>query len=846
MKSHIRLKEGLAILPARAAAGASLLQRADFLRLDAARRLDPERRAALGQFMTPQPAARFMASLFERRGPFLRLLDAGAGVGSLTAAFVEALAGWGDRPRRLAVTAYEVDPLLAEYLRETLDLCAAECERLGVAFSGEVVEEDFIEAGAHMLNGGLLSAPRRRFDCAVLNPPYLKINSGSKARRLLRGVGLETSNLYAGFLAVASLLLEPGGEMVAITPRSFCNGPYFKPFRRMFLDEMTFRRIHVFGARDLAFGDDEVLQENVIFRAVRERSGTAPVVISSSAGPEDEAVTVREISQAELVTPEDPDLFIRVAPDELDRSVAERVGAFAATLADLGLSASTGRVVDFRAREHLRAEPGEGTMPLIYPAHFDRGYVAWPKAASRKPNAIAAGPPTEDLLVPIGHYVLVKRFSAKEERRRVVAAVFDPACVPAPAVGFENHLNYFHRQGRGLPRLLAKGLAAYLNSSLIDSYFRQFSGHTQVNATDLRSLKYPTAEQLESIGAEIGNRFPAQDELDTLIGGLLSEMTDAPASPDPIRAKKRIEEAVAVLKELGLPRAQQNERSALTLLALLDLKPEDPWPAATNPLRGVTQMMDFFAEHYGKRYAPNTRETVRRQTIHQFLDAGLIVANPDDPKRPINSGKTVYQIEAGALGLLRQYGTGKWAESLRTYLASVETLKSRYAQERRMNRIPVQIAPGKEITLSPGGQNVLVERIVSEFCPRFTPGGRILYVGDTDEKWAYFDREALEALGVTIDSHGKMPDVVVHHAERGWLVLIEAVTSHGPVDPKRRGELSALFGGSSAGLVFVTAFLDRRALAKYLKDISWETEVWVADSSDHLIHFNGERFLGPY
>lgn len=796
--------------------------------------------------MTPPPVARLMASLFEHHTPSLRLLDAGAGVGALTAAFVEAMADWGDRPRHLSVTAYEVDPLLGEYLREILDLCAAECERLGVAFSGEVVEEDFVEAGAHMLSGGLLPAPRRRFNCAVLNPPYIKINSDSKARRLLSSVGLETSNLYAGFLAVAALLLEPGGELVAITPRSFCNGPYFKPFRRMFLGEMTFRRIHVFGARDLAFGDDEVLQENVVFRAVREKGSVAPVVISSSAGPEDEAITVRDISQAELVRPEDPDLFIRVAPDDLDRGVAERVAAFAATLADLSLSVSTGRVVDFRASEHLRAEPGKGTAPLIYPTHFEGSCVAWPKPASRKPNAIAAGPETEGLLVPAGHYVLVKRFSAKEERRRVVAAVFDPVRVPGPAVGFENHLNYFHRQGRGLPPLLAKGLAAYLNSSLVDAYFRQFSGHTQVNATDLRSLKYPTAEQLESVGAEIGDCFPAQDELDTIIGGLLSEMADAPASPDPVRAKKRIEEAAAVLKELGLPRAQQNERSALTLLALLDLRPEDPWAAAASPLRGVTQMMDFFAEHYGKRYAPNTRETVRRQTVHQFLDAGLIVANPDNPGRPINSGKTVYQIEAGALELLRQYGAGKWAEALRAYLASIETLRSRYAQERRMNRIPVRIAPGKEISLSPGGQNVLVERIVSEFCPRFTPGGRILYVGDTDEKWAYFDREALEALGVTVDSHGKMPDVVVHHAERGWLVLVEAVTSHGPVDPKRRGELSALFGGSSAGLVFVTAFLDRRALTKYLKDISWETEVWVADSPDHLIHFNGERFLGPY
>jgi adenine-specific DNA-methyltransferase len=520
--------------------------------------------------------------------------------------------------------------------------------------------------------------------------------------------------------------------------------------------------------------------------------------------------------------------------------------AFTSTLEDLGLSVSTGRVVDFRAKDYLRQSPGEGTVPLIYPGHFVGGYVWWPKEGSKKPNAVVAARETEGLLVRAGHYVLVKRFSAKEERRRVVAAVFDPARVAAPKIGFENHLNYFHERGEGLPPLLAKGLAAYLNSSLVDSYFRQFNGHTQVNAADLRSLKYPAHARLESLGSRVGDAFPEQDEIDSLVEELLTDMSKDVKQPDPVRAKRRIGEALSVLKELGLPRAQQNERSALTLLALLDLKPETHWADSGSPMRGITQMMDFFAGHYGKKYAPNSRETVRRQTVHQFLDAGIIVANPDDPSRPINSGKTVYQIEAGALGLLRKYGTGEWEAALGGYLSAVGTLKEQYAQERRMNRIPVEVAPGQTITLSPGGQNVLIEKIIDEFCPRFTPGGKMVYVGDTDEKWAYFDQTALEALGVSIDSHGKMPDVVVHHVAKNWLVLIEAVTSHGPVNPKRRKELQALFGGSSAGLVFITAFLDRKTMVKYLGDISWETEVWVAEAPDHMIHFNGERFLGPY
>ncbi|MCX5811772.1 MAG: BsuBI/PstI family type II restriction endonuclease [Proteobacteria bacterium] len=312
------------------------------------------------------------------------------------------------------------------------------------------------------------------------------------------------------------------------------------------------------------------------------------------------------------------------------------------------------------------------------------------------------------------------------------------------------------------------------------------------------------------------------------------------------KAEEKIKEALAILNDLGLPRQQQNERSALTLLSLLYLKPGDNWVNATNPLMGITPMMDFFQEYYGKKYAPNTRETVRRQTVHQFMQATLIVANPDKPSRPTNSPKAVYQIEPSVLKLLRGFGKSGWKGHLQKYLRTVNTLKKLYARERDMRRLPVKLANGQEIRLSPGGQNILVKKIMDDFCPLFTPGSYIIYIGDTQAKWAYFDSDVLTSLGVKIEEHGKMPDVVVHHVEKNWLVLIEAVTSHGPVDPKRRQELKELFAGSSAGLVFVTAFLDRRAMLKYLNDISWETEVWIADSPTHLIHFNGERFLGPY
>lgn len=818
----------------------ALVEPVDFFRVDASRKLHAARRSELGQYLTPAPVARLMAGMFERHPREVRLLDAGAGVGSLTAAFVEAAIGWDTKPERIVATAYEVDPGLVPYLKDSLGLCAEACRDAGIAFESSVEGEDFIEAAVDMLDAGLFAKPLQLFNAAILNPPYRKIHSESEARRLVRAVGVETSNLYTAFLALVVKLLEPGGELVAITPRSFCNGPYFKPFRALFLGSMAINRVHVFETRDRAFEDDEVLQENVIMQAVRGEPQPHRVLVTANETPEDD-MTVRRVAAEELVRPGDTGMFIRVVTDDLGVQVAERMEGLPATLAHLGLEVSTGRVVDFRAKPYLRAEPGARSAPLIYPGHFASGFVEWPKLGTKKPNAIVVAEETRPLLMPAGFYVLVKRFSSKEERRRVVAAIYDPARVDPGEVAFENHLNVYHRRGAGLPELLAKGLAVFLNSTLVDVYFRQFSGHTQVNATDLRSFRYPEVAALERLGESVGAKMPGQDEVDRLVReGVFGVATD------PALARRKIDEALSILKALGLPRAQQNQRSALTLLALLALKPEAPWSDAASPLMGIRPMMDYFAENYGKKYAENTRESVRRQTVHQFLDAALIVPNPDDPKRPINSGNTVYQIAPAALELLRACGSPVWDAKLAEYLERVPALAKKYASERELRRIPATLPTGQKVTLSPGGQNELVKRILEDFCPHFTPGGRVLYVGDTDEKWAVSDVAALAALGVTFDQHGKMPDVVIHHVERGWLVLVEAVTSHGPVDAKRRGELARLFAKSTAGIVYVTAFLDRKALAKYVRHISWETEVWVADAPTHLIHFDGERFLGPY
>ena len=511
-------KRVYALEEATAVTADSLLLAMDASRKEASLRLDPRQRIQMGQFLTSSPVATFMASMFDCTKSHVRILDPGAGTGSLSAALVLAMCQRPKRPSTIALTAYEIDPLLVDYLRETLDRCRVTCEVRGISFQGRLVPYDFLEAGGSTFAGDLFArGEQERFDCAILNPPYRKIRTESRERRLLRLIGLETTNLYAGFVAVAARLLEPAGEMVAITPRSFCNGPYFEPFRRYFLRQMRFRRIHVFDSRDSAFADDKVLQENVVFHAVKSQEVNPAVIVSASAGPADLGLRMRTIAHDELVRPRDCHAFIHIVPERDGESTRQRIKSLGATLSDLGLMVSTGRVVDFRARDLLRAQPGGNTVPLIYPCHLEDGFVEWPNGGTRKPNAIALGPRAEELVVPEGYYVLTKRFSAKEERRRIVAAVYDPTRVAAAQVAFENHLNYFHAQGVGLPVTVAKGLAAYLNSTVVDTYFRQFSGHTQVNASDLRSLPYPAWSALTALGRRIGKRFPPQEDLDRLV-----------------------------------------------------------------------------------------------------------------------------------------------------------------------------------------------------------------------------------------------------------------------------------------------------------------------------------------
>jgi len=475
------------------------------------------RKEELGQFLTTAPVADFMASMFGPLPSVVRLLDAGAGAGALTSAFVSRLCERNHGVRTIEAELYELDADILVALSATMRQCQRRCTEAGIQFTCAIHSADFIEEMSLRLAGDLFGTLPPAFDAAIANPPYRKISADSAERRALHSVGVETSNLYTGFIALIQRLLVPGGQLVGITPRSFCNGPYFHSFREDFLGSMELRRLHVFESRQAAFRDDSVLQENIIFHAVKGRNQPHEMIVSSSSGEHGGEIAKAVFPFAEIVPPHAAGKFIHI-PSTASHAIAKQtMDSLSASLASLGVTVSTGRVVDFRLKNALRKEPEHGTVPLLYPCHFNGGTVHWPKIKTRKPNAILDNDETRQWLVPSGVYLLTKRFTSKEERRRLVACMFDPDQVKAKRLGFENHLNYFHTNGHGLERSLAVGLYAFLNSTVVDQYFRRFSGHTQVNATDLRTLAYPNRNTLKAMGRNNNVLDFSQEDIDQLV-----------------------------------------------------------------------------------------------------------------------------------------------------------------------------------------------------------------------------------------------------------------------------------------------------------------------------------------
>lgn len=501
------------------------LEASEFLKnTDASRKtanlmLDEANKSSLGQFMTPVSVATFMAAMFDLDPARpIRLLDPGAGVGSLTSALIARMDESGSG-YHVSADAYELDEVMRRYLPVNLQECRVQAELAGNTFAYKILADDFVSRSVAVLlaAGSLWGGDLPGYTHCIMNPPYRKIPGNSNHAASLKSVGIETVNLYSAFMALALELLEPGGQLVAIVPRSFCNGSYYRPFREFLLGRSAIVWMHLFGSRKNAFKDDNVLQENIVIKVVKGvRQGDVRVTSSTDQSFGD--MTQVEFPFEQIVLPGDPEKYIHVPTDQCSDSPMYPASV-RYSLADIGVDVSTGPVVDFRLKKDLLFEPAADAVPLVYSCHFAGQRADWPKIGGKKPNAIAVNSETKKWLFPMGSYAVSRRFSSKEEKRRVVASLFEPELFPGYSmIGFENHLNVFHKGRRGLPRNLALGLVVYLNSSFVDACFRRFSGHTQVNATDLRLMKYPSRETLMSLGNMAdGLGTLSQEQIDDLL-----------------------------------------------------------------------------------------------------------------------------------------------------------------------------------------------------------------------------------------------------------------------------------------------------------------------------------------
>nr|WP_269439971.1 Eco57I restriction-modification methylase domain-containing protein [Pseudomonas sp. CDFA 610] len=391
---------------------------------------------------------------------------------------------------KVKVTAYEVDCALVGDLEKNLesyDGCSA-----------TIVNGDYIDLiTKEFLKLGCLE---RRYTHALLNPPYKKIRSDSAHSKNLKLMGVDATNLYSGFVGLSLLQLKRNGLLVALIPRSFCTGTYFKKFRKLIFSNASVVHLHLFKARNAVFKDDSVLQENVI---IVLRRGGVQGSISISRSTDDALLDMEAFTfdADSIVFPDDEDMFIHIPSFPISKE-AERID-FKGDLKALDIQVSTGPVVDFRVSEFLKYLPETlSVSPLIHSANVKNRTVIWPDFSIKKPNAIICNAKTEKQLFQMGYYCVVRRFSAQEQHRRIVASVIDPNGFSRyTSIGFENHLNVFHRNKAGLNASLAHGLAAFLNSKFADFSIREFSSHTQVNAADLKRIKYPSVMFLESLGA---------------------------------------------------------------------------------------------------------------------------------------------------------------------------------------------------------------------------------------------------------------------------------------------------------------------------------------------------------
>ena len=669
-----------------------------------ARRAEASRKQN-GQFLTPPVVARFMARQLGRLRSGDRILDPALGSGVLACAIVER-ALLENQPLELWLDGYEIDPELGQTATEILEYATQYAASQGIILHTQVYESDFVLANIAPSQPYLFVAEssnqpnsHTQYNHIIANPPYFKLNRDDPRVKAVTGQIKGHTNIYTLFLALAMQKLVPPGQACFIVPRSFCSGAYFAAFRQDFIEETIPAAVHLFESRQETFPNDIVLQENIIFtfRRRRVRSRQIPQATYLSISTSNNAAELeikplsRRVSLKQFLGRRHGTLFFRLPTGELDEQLIETVDSWTGSLNQYGLNVSTGPVVAFRARSWLtdvELVAQNQAVPLLWMQNVKPHCLEWPVTQSNKPQGLALAEEAQSLLIPTRNYVLLRRFSAKEESRRLIAAPFLANDYQYPWIGLENHLNYIYKKQGDLDMEETIGLSAFFNSALIDRYFRIVNGNTQVNAMELRALPLPSLTSIKLIGKEILtiSRTQASADPETIVFSVLQRNGHLPIDFPIIRETRitmgKIQEAQELLKLLGLPPAQQNEISALTLLVLAQLSEETSWKESQRQSLRIHDILTEIKERYGREYAENTRETIRRQVIHQFEQAGLVVRNPGDPTLATNSPRTHYALSDAALRAIQAYQSKNWQQAAQDFIESRGALLEIYQKSR--------------------------------------------------------------------------------------------------------------------------------------------------------------------
>lgn len=476
-------------------------------------------RKDMGHFGTPAVIAEFMTTMFTNipKGN-IRLLDPGAGIGILTAAVCDRIAQL-DTPTKVEVILYENESGLIPLLEQTMSVAKQVLSMHGHELQFTICENDFVLSNAP-LESDLIDTndSSETFDLVIMNPPYFKLRKDSEQAKAMSHIIHGQPNIYALFMAIGAQLLSKGGEIVAITPRSYCNGLYFRDFRQWFFDRITPFHIHIFESRKHAFQENGVLQEQIIFAGMRDKC-TDDVTITASKGRDIQNSERHDVPIHRVIDDSTNNKIIRISSNALDQRITDIIDSWPTRFKDIGLSISTGPVVTFRAREYLLDKENEiDSVPLLLSHNVKPFLTLWPSKNTKKDRYFKVCDGSMSLLLPVKNYLILKRFTTKEEKRRIVAGILLADDYPFADLALENHLNYVYKSNEELSKAEAYGLAALFNSALLDRYFRTINGNTQVNATEMRTLPLPQLEDIRIIGEKVLklNRFDVK-EIESLI-----------------------------------------------------------------------------------------------------------------------------------------------------------------------------------------------------------------------------------------------------------------------------------------------------------------------------------------